>query len=61
MTLSLEKDSSRELVTSLVEHLVERWARKYGDRITGYFRRPAQPAVYADFPPELSADLREAL
>jgi DEAD/DEAH box helicase domain-containing protein len=44
-----------------VERLVERWAAKYGDRITGYFRRPAQTARYADFPPELSPDVRNAL
>ncbi len=44
-----------------VELLVERWARKYGDRITGYFRRPAQPAHTAEFPPGLSNDVREAL
>ena len=47
--------------TPTIERLVERWARKYGDRITGYLRRPAQPARHADFPPELSAELREAL
>ncbi|NCT68478.1 MAG: DEAD/DEAH box helicase [Rhodanobacteraceae bacterium] len=44
-----------------IERLVERWARKYGERITGYFRRPAQPARLTDFPPELSPELREAL
>ncbi len=47
--------------TPTIERLVERWARKYGDRITGYLKRPAQPARHADFPPELSAELREAL
>ncbi|HEX7768543.1 MAG TPA: helicase, partial [Dokdonella sp.] len=47
--------------TPTIERLVERWARKYGDRITGYLRRPAQPARYADFPAELSTELREAL
>ena len=44
-----------------VERLVEQWARKYGDRITGYFRRPAQAARTAEFPPGLSNDVREAL
>lgn len=44
-----------------IEHLVERWARKYGDRITGYLKRPAQAACHAEFPPDLSFELREAL
>lgn len=44
-----------------IERLVERWAHKYGERITGYLRRPAQAARHADFPLELSNELREAL
>ncbi len=51
----------QEASSPTVEHLVERWASKYGDRITGYFRRPAQPARTAEFPPGLSNDVREAL
>ncbi len=51
----------QDSASASVERLVERWASKYGDRITGYLRRPAQPAVTADFPHEMSDQLREAL
>ncbi len=61
MTLSIEKTRSHPLAASAIENLVTRWADKYGDRITGYIRRPAQAARYAEFPEELSADIREAL
>jgi DEAD/DEAH box helicase domain-containing protein len=44
-----------------VEHLVSRWARKYPDRITGYFRKDARPGQWAEFPAGLSAELRSAL
>ena len=60
MTISNEP-ALLESAPRSIETLVERWARKYGDRITGYFRRPAQPARFAEFPADLSADLREAL
>lgn len=59
--MTLSPPSSLAPRAASIEHLVERWARKYPDRITGYFRRPAQPARYADFPHELSVELREAL
>ncbi len=51
----------QEASSPTVERLVERWASKYGDRITGYFLRPAQPARTAEFPSALSNDVREAL
>ncbi|WP_419481946.1 DEAD/DEAH box helicase [Dokdonella sp.] len=58
--MSLPTDSPVRHVTR-VERLVEGWALKYGDRITGYFRHPAQAARWGEFPPGLSAGLREAL
>src|ERR1700712_5181084 len=41
--------------------LVERLAKKYSDRITGYFRLPATDARFAEFPLALSEDARRAL
>lgn len=43
------------------ERLVAAWAARYRERITGYFRHPAQPACHADFPDLLDAELRTAL
>lgn len=60
MVTSLETRSAQSSPRS-VERLIERWARKYPDRITGYFRLAAQPARYVEFPQGLSDDLREAL
>ncbi len=51
----------RESSGLMVERLVDRWAEKYGDRITGYLRRPARAARHAEFPAELPHELREAL
>ncbi len=59
MTVSTHPPSNTS--TSPIELLVHRWARKYDERITGYLRRPAQAARYADFPDELSSELRDAL
>jgi len=46
---------------AIVERLVSRWARKYPDRITGYFRKEARPVRWAEFPAGISPTLRSAL
>ncbi len=60
MTL-LNEPAVQDSAPTAVDRLVERWASKYSERITGYFRRPAQPARTAEFPADLSVDIREAL
>ncbi len=46
---------------SSIERLVARLGARYGERITGYFRQPAQAARWAELPAELPRALRRAL
>ncbi|MBX3701508.1 MAG: DEAD/DEAH box helicase [Dokdonella sp.] len=44
-----------------VTRLVARWLDKYGERISGHLQRPAQPARWREFPPDLAPALGTAL
>ena len=50
-----------DLAAPTTDHLVARLHDRYRDRITGYFRIPAKPARFAEFPAGLSEPLRAAL
>ncbi|MEO7200270.1 MAG: hypothetical protein ABIY56_08650, partial [Dokdonella sp.] len=50
-----------DLAAPTTERLVARLHDRYRDRITGYFRIPAKPARFAEFPAGLSEPLRAAL
>jgi DEAD/DEAH box helicase domain-containing protein len=59
--LAVREAQRSDLNVRSTESLVERLADKYRDRITGYFRQAASPAIHAAFPDELSAATRLAL
>jgi len=59
--LAVRAAQRADLDVRSADGLVERLAKKYSDRITGYFRLPATQARFAEFPTSLSNASRQAL